>query len=161
MRRIWAPWRMRYILGQKRKGCPFCFKVRGRVAKKHMVLYRGNHCCVVLNNYPYASGHLMVASSRHVANLEDLSKDELCDLFCTVQMSLVALKGALNPQGFNVGLNLGEVAGAGVKDHLHVHIVPRWSGDVNFMPVVGDTKVIPEYVEATYEKLRPFFETLP
>jgi ATP adenylyltransferase len=152
---------MQYILGKKPKGCPFCIKVRGRNAKKHLVLYRGSHCYVVLNNYPYTSGHAMVASSRHVANLEDLSKDEMIDLFCTVQMSVRAIKRALNPQGFNVGVNLGEAAGAGVKDHLHVHIVPRWSGDLNFMPVVGDTKVMPEYVEATYEKLRPSFEALP
>jgi ATP adenylyltransferase len=103
----------------------------------------------------------MVASARHVGNLEELSEEELTDLFLTVQKSVGALKQAVKPQGFNVGLNLGQVAGAGVKGHLHVHIVSRWSGDMNFMPVISNASVIPEYVEATFHKLAPFFEQLP
>lgn len=162
---LWAPWRMKYILSAGgEKGCVLCECAKGEDDRSHLVLYRSNHCYIVMNRFPYNNGHLMVVPYRHVADIESLSDEEICDLIFTVRLGVKALREALSPHGFNIGINLGRVAGAGIADHLHFHIVPRWEGDTNYITVVGKTKVIPEALESTYEKLLPHFpkgEDLP
>lgn len=122
------------------------------------MLQETEHALVMLNLFPYNPGHLMIAPKRHVANLEDLSSEELQDILELTQKSVKVLKEVAHPEGFNIGINLGRVAGAGFEGHIHVHVVPRWNGDTNFMPVIGETKVIPEGIEKTFKKLKPYFE---
>jgi ATP adenylyltransferase len=151
---------MEYILGQdKPPGCIFCPWPRENLVER-LVLFSGRLSRVMMNKFPYANGHLLVSPLRHVPHLQDLTEPELLDLMLKVRRSLDLLKQAMNPDGFNVGLNLGEVAGAGVESHLHFHIVPRWLGDTNFIPVFADVRVIPEHFQATYHKLAPLFEAL-
>lgn len=157
---IWAPWRMNYILGDKSESCIFCCQCGKKEGKADRVLYRGSLSMVMMNKHPYASGHLLVAPNRHVSSLEGLEVGELNNLSFVLQRSLVLLKKAFQPDGFNVGLNLGKAAGAGIEAHLHYHIVPRWEGDVNFMPLLAETTVIPEHLDETYDRLMPFFKGL-
>jgi len=154
---LWAPWRIKYILGKKSKSCIFCFKKTKGYRKKLLILHETDHSMTIMNKYPYAPGHLMVVPKRHVKDVRDLSRDELLDFFELVQVSLGTLEKALHPHGFNIGANLGKVAGAGEENHLHFHIVARWNGDANFMPVIGKTQVMSEYLEETYDRLLPFF----
>jgi ATP adenylyltransferase len=150
---LWAPWRMEYILNnQKEPGCIFCPASLNESKERH-ILFWGESTLVLMNKFPYNNGHLLVAPVRHVPDLEPLTDRELSALLAMVRRSVAILKQVLNPEGFNVGLNLGKVAGAGVADHLHFHIVPRWNGDTNFMAVVGDLRVIPEHLDQTYERL--------
>lgn len=153
MRNLWAPWRMKYILEEKPEGCIFCDKPKENKDKKNYILFRGKTCFVMLNTFPYNNGHLMVAPFKHSADLETLKKEELLELVQTLKKSLKLLNKALSPDGFNIGINLGKVAGAGVEDHIHIHVVPRWAGDTNFMPVISETKVISESLDKTYENL--------
>jgi len=155
---LWAPWRMEYILSDKPEGCVFCKCVKTGDHKQSFLLYSSQYCFVVLNRFPYNNGHLMVIPNRHVSEIEDLTSEELSDLIQTIKLCVVVLKKALSPHGFNIGANLGKTAGAGIVDHLHFHIVPRWEGDTNYMPVIGNTKVMPEVLEKTYERLLPFFK---
>jgi len=157
MQILWAPWRMTYITGPREGGCILCTKAASTDDPANLVLARGKRAYVLMNLYPYSNGHLMVAPYRHCDRLADLSPEELHDLMHWIQRSEGVLREALRPDGFNIGLNLGKVAGAGVEDHLHFHLVPRWSGDTNFMPVIGETKVIPEHLAATYANLAPRF----
>ncbi len=150
---LWAPWRMEYILGEKERGCIFCTRVQQSRDRENLILARGETCFLIMNRYPYNNGHLMVVPNRHVASLTDLNERESRDLMAWLQRSVEVLSRALKPDGFNIGLNLGKVAGAGVDDHLHVHIVPRWDADTNFMPVVAETKVISEALDQTYDKI--------
>jgi ATP adenylyltransferase len=159
MEYVWAPWRMDYILGEKRRGCFFCKKLNEKKNKKNLILYQGEYVFVVMNKYPYTNGHLMVVPKRHCLNLEQLDNNELKELFDLLKACIRALKASLRPHGFNIGMNIGKVGGAG-EDHLHLHIVPRWAGDTNFMPVIGKTKIISEYLEKTYEKLHSAFVDL-
>ncbi len=156
---LWAPWRMEYILGKKKRGCFLCKKLKEKKNKERLVLYQGQHVFVIMNKFPYTNGHLMVVPNRHCLNLEQLNPEELKELFELLKVSVRALKASLRPQGFNIGMNIGKMGGAG-EDHLHLHIVPRWAGDTNFMPVLGETRVISEYLEETYEKLRSAFRDL-
>jgi ATP adenylyltransferase len=142
-RPLWAPWRIEYITAPKSEGCVFC-----NPAPSH-VIERGERCFVLLNAFPYAPGHLMVAPSRHVAELQQLEDPELLELMRLARRAVAALGAAMGPDGFNLGANLGEVAGAGIAGHLHLHVVPRWLGDTNFMPLLADTHVIPQALEAT------------
>jgi ATP adenylyltransferase len=144
-RPLWAPWRIEYITSPKGDECVFC--------DPESALDRGTRCFTMLNAFPYAPGHVMVAPYRHVAALEELAEDELLDLMWLAQRAVLALKLAMAPAGFNTGLNLGKVAGAGIAEHLHMHVVPRWAGDFNFMPLLADTHVIPQALEATREQL--------
>ena len=156
MERLWAPWRGEYVRSAasgEDEGCLFC-ELQKKEDEEAYILSRGERAYVVLNAYPYNSGHLMVAPFRHVAEPERLEDEESVELQKLLQRSLSALREAMSPEGFNVGMNLGRVAGAGVPDHLHWHVVPRWNGDTNFMPTVGDTKVLPERLEETLGKLR-------
>jgi ATP adenylyltransferase len=160
MERLWTPWRMEYIRStssEDQDGCIFCDLPAKGDDEAVYILSRTDRAFAILNAYPYNPGHLMVAPFRHVGQLEALDQDELLETGTLLQMSIRALRDAMHPQGFNLGMNLGRVAGAGLPDHLHWHVVPRWDGDTNFMPVVGQTKVLPELLEETYAKLRPSF----
>ena len=154
MDRIWAPWRMTYIeQATKPDGCIFCdFPTQDRDAELH-ILHRGKLAFVILNAYPYTNGHLMVAPYRHGADMDDLTTDELAEMMLLARRCVNALKTAFGPDGFNLGMNMGRVAGAGIADHLHMHIVPRWNGDTNFMAVCGDVRVVPQHLSETYERL--------
>ena len=154
MKIMWAPWRIEYIRSPKHDGCIFCDFPKENRDKERLILYRGKHCFIIMNNYPYNPGHVMIAPYRHVGRWEDLTDYELLEMMQLSQLMIKALKKTMNPQGFNMGVNLGRVAGAGIDDHVHLHIVPRWNGDTNFMPVIADTKVIPESLEEAYDELK-------
>ncbi len=154
MKKLWAPWRVEYIKSEKAKVCIFCQKPKENLDQRNYIVYRGKLNFVMLNTYPYNPGHLMVAPFRHLASLDDLTEEELLEHFDLVRRSARALKQTYKPEGFNIGINLGRVAGAGVEGHVHTHIVPRWNGDTNFMPVVSDTKVLPEALAATFAQLK-------
>lgn len=152
---LWAPWRMPYVGGGKAEnGCLFCETPQAGDDRKHFILHRGLRCFVMMNIYPYSNGHVMIAPYRHLDRLERLATDEVTEMATLAQRSTAILGEAVGAEGFNLGMNLGRVAGAGVVGHLHLHVVPRWGGDTNFMPVIGGVKVMPEALEATYEKLR-------
>jgi len=157
MRRIFAPWRIRYIATPKHEGCIFCDLPKKNEDEKNLILYRGEMSFVMMNNYPYNPGHVMISPYRHVGEFEDLERDEMAEMMLLTQKSVRVIKEAMKPDGFNIGINLGKVAGAGIADHIHIHVVPRWEGDTNFMPVIGDVKVIPEAVEESYKKLKERF----
>lgn len=158
MDKLWAPWRIEYILQPKIEGCIFCTAATENRDQKNLIIHRGEHCFVIMNYYPYNNGHLMVVPYRHIAELEDLSEFENKELMDLLSQCVRVLKQKISPHGFNIGMNLGTVAGAGIKDHLHFHIVPRWNGDTNFMPITGHTKVISEALQQTWEKLKAGFE---
>ena len=155
---LWAPWRLDYILGPKDNGCVFCSMPREGDDIRHNILFRGETCYVVLNLFPYNNGHLMVCPYRHISDMTLLTKEELEESAHLQQKSLQALSEAFHPEGFNVGLNMGAAAGAGIEEHLHFHIVPRWNGDFNFMPVIGQTKVIPQHLKTTFDALADKFK---
>ena len=159
MQVVWAPWRMEYVGQKVERGCIFCGALAGD-PRERLLLGTTEKTLVMLNRYPYQNGHLMVAPRRHTADLPGLPPDEHADLADTLRRALASLGEAFGPEGFNVGMNLGACAGAGVVDHLHWHIVPRWSGDTNFMPVLADVRVMPQHLVATYERLRPAFAWL-
>jgi len=154
MERLWAPWRIKYIKMEKPKGCIFCEKVKEERDEENLILYRGENAFIIMNAFPYNNGHLMVAPYRHVPTLENLDDDELLEVFKLVNFSLKILRKVMKPDGFNIGVNIGRVAGAGIEEHVHVHVVPRWNGDTNFMPVIADTKVISEGLNETYKNLK-------
>lgn len=160
MERLWSPWRSEYVTNSKDdEGCFLCSHLESSDDEGNHVLWRGDKTFVVLNRYPYNPGHLMVAPKRHVGELEDMEQGELHELIDVTQRSVAILREAMSAQGFNVGMNLGTVGGAGVPGHVHQHVVPRWGGDTNFMPSVAETKVLPELLSDTYAKLRPSFES--
>ena len=155
MDNLWAPWRMSYVSGERQPaGCLFCTVLLPGDDVKHGVLTRGTSAFLMLNAFPYSIGHLMAAPVRHVASPEDLSDEESLDVMRLCRRALAALRTVYRPDGFNVGINLGRAAGAGVEGHLHLHVVPRWVGDTNFMPVVGSVKVMPESLDETFRRLR-------
>jgi ATP adenylyltransferase len=160
--RIWSPWRMAYIQAAKEQGedggCIFCDLPAEGNDVRTMILARAELAFVIVNSYPYNPGHLMVAPFRHVGAFTSLEAAELADVDALVARSIRALEQEMEPHGYNLGMNLGRVAGAGIPDHVHWHLVPRWNGDTNFMPVVGETRVLPELLEETYARLRPRFE---
>ena len=157
MKTMWAPWRMEYILSDKDEGCIFC---KALSEQDDLTLYKGETTMVVMNKFPYINGHLLVAPTQHLSTLHQLKKDEMALILKTVQKSVEILEKVMSPDGFNVGLNLGKVAGAGVEEHLHFHIVPRWFGDTNALTVFADVRVIPEHLAATYKKLKTYFDNL-
>ncbi|HBX23064.1 MAG TPA: HIT domain-containing protein [Desulfotomaculum sp.] len=156
MDRLWAPWRSVYIGKDHGSGCIFCNKLEAGEEKdsENHVLYRGDKVFVILNIYPYNNGHLLVAPKRHVGDIEELDEGEMQELFAVTSKMVGLHRKAFNPHGFNVGINLGKVAGAGIPGHLHIHIVPRWEGDNNFMSVLGDVRVISEALDHTFDKLK-------
>lgn len=169
MKTLWAPWRMDYILGPKPDHCVLCLPPEESYATKadlvadndnRLVLHRGHTAFVVMNRFPYNTCHLMVAPRRHVGDLTDLTPEESTEVMALIQDSLRILREHCNPQGINVGVNLGEAAGAGIREHLHVHLVPRWNGDSSFMAVLDDVRVVPEHLTVSYTKLKPLFARL-
>lgn len=156
MKRIWSPWRLRYVSGaHKKTGCIFCEKAAAPLSadRDNYVVYRGESGLMILNLYPYNNGHFMVAPYAHVGGLEDLDAATMGSLMVMVNKGMAALREMMHPDGFNIGVNLGAAAGAGIADHVHIHCVPRWVGDTNFMPIFSETKVIPELLDATYDKM--------
>ena len=157
MEQIWAPWRIEYIQMEKPEGCILCDKPRQSTDVQNYILFRGDKNFIIMNIYPYNAGHLMIAPYRHIANLEELTDEERNEHFEIVSRSTKILRQAFNPAGFNIGINLGKVAGAGIDEHIHTHIVPRWLGDTNFMPVIANVKVVNEALDETYQKLKGKF----
>lgn len=163
MERMWSPWRSNYIQTFKKpkKKSPhsiFTKALRAKKDEKHLIVWRGKRCFVIMNRYPYNSGHVMIVPMRQVADFADLHSDELLEIMQTSQLAIRILDSIVHPHGYNLGTNLGRVSGAGVEDHVHFHIVPRWNGDTNFMPVLADTKVISEDMKQTFKKLRKAFK---
>ncbi len=152
MKILWAPWRIKYILGKK-EGCIFCDKLKENRDNENYVLLRGKSAFAMLNTFPYNNGHLMVAPYKHVPDFDGLEESELEELMGLVRRCTQILKKALKPKGFNIGANIGKVAGAGVEGHIHIHVVPRWEGDDSFISAVGETKIIPESLNDTFNKL--------
>lgn len=157
MKTMWAPWRIEYIVSDKEEGCIFC---EALLNKDALTLFKGRVTMVLMNKFPYINGHLLVAPRKHISSLDQLSKEEMGYLLMTVEQSTAILKNVMKPDGFNIGLNLGKVAGAGVEEHLHFHIVPRWFGDTNAFTVFSDVRVIPEHLKATYNNLKLYFDKL-
>ena len=162
MENLWAPWRMTFIRpkSEPAPGCIFCTQPAANRDEEYYILHRGEHCFMMLNLYPYSNGHTMIAPNRHVDSIEKLSAAELADLMAQAQLALRALRVAMNPDGFNMGINQGKVAGAGFADHVHYHIVPRWNGDTNFMPVIADIKVMPEHLNRVYREMKDALATV-
>jgi ATP adenylyltransferase len=160
MKHLWAPWRMTYIQeGIDESECLFCALLTMEDSPDNLILHRGQYAFVVLNRYPYTNGHTMVVPYIHTASLEDLSQEVLLEMIQFTQLSLKVLREAYQTDGFNIGGNIGEAAGAGVKEHVHLHVVPRWHGDTNFMATTAETRVLPEDLEVTYKKLRHLWQT--
>ena len=162
MDRLWAPWRMGYIVNNSKDhtSCFLCEARKQNDDRKNYVLYRGRHSYVIMNLYPYNNGHLLVVPYAHVPDMNALSIDALTDLMRCTQDSLNALKQDMNPEGFNIGINIGKVAGAGLPEHMHIQIVPRWTGDTSYLTVFDETRVMPELLNGTYDRLRPYFEKI-
>ena len=155
---IWAPWRMEYIQSAKSGDCFLCALLANYDDREGLLLNRGSLASTVINRYPYNGGHLMVIPNRHLADFEELTADEQMAISNQTQNAIRILKTVMKPDGINLGYNLGSAAGAGLKEHLHQHIVPRWSGDTNFMPVVGETHVMPQSLLSLYDQLKPYFD---
>ena len=151
---LWAPWRMEYIRTAKPSDCFICQIIKETSDAENLILLRGEYTLLLMNRYPYNSGHLLVAPYRHIATFQELTLDEQQEISSFTQLALHALQSLMNPDGFNMGINQGAAAGAGLEDHLHQHIIPRWNGDTNFMPVVGQTRVIPQLLEEQYQQLK-------
>lgn len=160
MKNLWSPWRMEYILSEKDKDCIFCKKPAENNDRDNLILYRGSRAYVIMNKYPYNNGHLMVVPYNHTWELSGLDDEALSELFILTRYTTDCLSAAFCPEGFNVGINIGGAAGAGIEEHLHIHVVPRWFGDTNFMPVIGEVRVIPEHIMDTYDKLYRVFNML-
>ncbi len=157
MKHIWAPWRMEYIGLKKTEGCILCEAPgRSNDAENH-ILFRGEKNYIMMNSYPYNPGHLLVVPYRHIASLEEMSDEERHEHIDIVSRSVAVLQRVFSPGGFNLGTNIGKIAGAGIEDHVHTHIVPRWQGDTNFMPVIGDIRVVPQALAETYRRLKGEF----
>ncbi len=160
---LWAPWRLQYIeSADKAVGCIFCdFPVAGREQDaEHLIVHRSEHAYIILNAFPYSNGHLMVVPYRHTAEMGDYTDPEMLDVMRLTRLGIALLRAAFKPDGFNLGVNMGRVAGAGIADHLHWHIVPRWNGDTNFMPVMADVRVIPESLSAVHARLTAALPTV-
>ncbi len=155
LRHMWAPWRIKYVTGAKPQGCVLCQKAQATDDVAEQVLYRATHNYVILNAYPYNSGHLMVVPYRHVGDLTELGEAECNEMMRLTQVCMRALRRCLSPDGVNVGMNIGKAAGAGIDEHIHLHVVPRWAGDTNFMTTVSDTRVVPQSLDDTCALLAP------
>jgi ATP adenylyltransferase len=158
---IWAPWRAGFVLGEKEEGCIFCNRIKQpNDSVENLIVYRGRLNAVILNKYPYNPGHTMIIPLRHLADIEELTADESVEFFDLTRITVRLMKRAYSPHSFNLGMNLGRESGAGVPEHLHMHIVPRWVGDTNFMPVIGETKVQSIPLEIVYDRLKKEFDAL-
>ncbi len=162
MDNLWAPWRMAYIAPKTpaSEECIFCALPAAHRDEENHILYRGEHCFMMLNRYPYNPGHLMIAPYQHVSSIEKLESATLAEFMSQAQLALRGLRQTMQPDGFNLGINDGKVAGAGIADHVHMHVVPRWNGDTNFMPIIADVKVIPESLDNTYRQMKQALDAL-
>lgn len=161
MKQLWAPWRMEFLKGPNPEGgCVFCAVLKQSADRDNLILHRGRKTFVILNKYPYSNGHLMVIPNEHTSDFTALDPETLQEMHVLAQHGLNALKEAYGPGGFNLGMNLGTAAGAGIKDHLHLHVVPRWVGDTNFLPVLAETKSMPQHLMESFDQLRPYFSRL-
>lgn len=161
MKELWAPWRSEYFKIPKDRGCFLCKSFAARNDRANHVVKRGRTCAVVINRYPYTGGHLMVCPYRHVSSLEDLTADETAEMMSLTKEAIKVLQKTIKPHGFNIGINIGEAAGAGLKDHIHLHIVPRWTGDTNFITVMADVRVVPQSLLDLWDILHKAYSTLP
>ncbi|UJS18431.1 MAG: HIT domain-containing protein [Candidatus Jettenia sp.] len=158
MKNIWAPWRITYIQeSSQENGCFLCNAFQDNQDKKHLVIYRGKECFCILNRYPYNSGHLMITPNKHKADISDLTDEEMLEIMKLTRDMKETLTKIMKPEGFNIGINLGKPAGAGLIGHFHLHIVPRWGGDTNFMPVISDVKVIPQSLEDIHKEFKKYW----
>ena len=157
---LWAPWRLQYITGPKPDTCIFCIPEQNADDADRLILYRGKHSFVLMNKYPYNSGHLLIAPYRHLMDFTLLQQEESSEIVSLLQHCTETLTKCLNAQGMNIGLNIGEAAGAGIRDHLHFHAVPRWNGDSSFLAVIQDIRTMPQYLSETYTGLKPYFDRL-
>ncbi|NOY89057.1 MAG: HIT domain-containing protein [FCB group bacterium] len=157
---IWAPWRSKFVLAEKEKGCIFCKRLKMKDSIKNLIVYRGEKVFVILNKFPYNSGHTLIVPNRHIGQIEKLSEQEATEFFYLTQKTVAIIKKVLKPNSLNLGMNLGRISGAGVPGHVHMHIVPRWRGDTNFMPVVGKTNVISVPLEPIYKALKSEFSKI-
>jgi ATP adenylyltransferase len=153
MKVLWAPWRMNYILSKKEKGCIFCELPKQNKDRENLIIYRSKHNYVIMNRFPYNNGHIMVVPYMHTSSFDNLSDEVLLDFMKVTQHSINSIKKAFMPDGFNIGINIGRIAGAGMEEHIHLHMVPRWAGDTSFMTVFDEIRVIPEHLLQTYDKL--------
>jgi Diadenosine tetraphosphate (Ap4A) hydrolase and other HIT family hydrolases len=160
MKHLWCPWRIQYILGPKPDACVFCLPEHTGEDEERLVLYRGRHNFVIMNKYPYNNGHLMVTPNRHTMHITDLTDNEASEMFSLIRQCAGILEKHFNPPGINIGLNIGEAAGAGIREHLHFHLVPRWIGDSSFMAVLDEVRVMPEHLQESYQNLYPYFSSL-
>jgi len=157
MKQIWSPWRIEYIRMAKPQGCILCDKPKEKQDEDNCIVFRGEKNFIMMNMYPYNPGHLLIAPYRHIAAFDELTRAEMNEHAALTQKCIKVLREAFKPTGFNIGVNMGAVAGAGIADHIHSHVVPRWQGDTNFMPVVGEVRVIPEAINETYQILKSKF----
>ncbi|MBI5191683.1 MAG: HIT domain-containing protein [Nitrospirae bacterium] len=160
MKRLWAPWRLEYILAKKEGGCVFCAAVDEDDDAKNYILHRAERCFVIMNIYPYNNGHMMVIPYEHVEDLESLPDETLAEMTVMTKHCCTVMRDAMNPHGFNIGANVGDAAGAGIKEHLHFHIVPRWHGDTNYMAVIDDCRVMPQHLRESFDQMKPGFAKL-
>ena len=160
MNKLWAPWRMDYIRTPKEDGCVFCKKHQSTKDRENLLLFRGEESFVLMNLYPYSNGHLMISPYKHTSNTNDISSIGNQEIMFLTNKSMEIIKNIMGADGFNIGANLGKAAGAGIEEHLHFHIVPRWIGDTNFMPVVGNTKVMVEGLQETWDSMKPQFDLI-
>ena len=157
---MWAPWRAEFILSKKEKGCVFCNRLKKKDSVKNLIVYRGGKNFVILNKFPYNAGHAMIVPKRHIAHLEKLTDAEAVEFFDLTRKTIKVIKKRLKPHSLNIGMNLGRSSGAGIPEHLHMHVVPRWQGDTNFMPVIGKTSIVSIPLEPIYKMLREEFAKL-
>lgn len=160
MNKLWAPWRMDYIRTPKEDGCVFCKKHQSTKDRENLLLFRGEESFVLMNLYPYSNGHLMISPYKHTSNTNDISEIGNQEIMSLTNKSMEIIKNIMGADGFNIGANLGKAAGAGIEEHLHFHIVPRWIGDTNFMPVLGNTKVMVEGLQETWDSMKPQFDLI-
>jgi ATP adenylyltransferase len=160
LKQLWSPWRIEYILNKKPSICVFCeaFQADAALDRDYLIVHRGTHASVIMNLYPYNNGHLMVIPYAHQTTFEGLPSEALAEVMALMNQSVAVLRQALNAEGFNIGVNLGKVAGAGLEQHVHLHVVPRWAGDTNFITTVGKVRCIPESMQDTYDKLKTAWE---
>jgi ATP adenylyltransferase len=158
MKHLWSPWRLEYLIAPEAEGCIFCQTIKADADRENLVLYRGEHAFLMLNRYPYNNGHFMVLPYAHVPSLENLDAPTLMEMMLLLNRGLAALRRTMDPDGFNIGANLGQAAGAGIEEHIHIHAVPRWTGDTNFMPVIGEMRVVPQTWLQTYDDLKAALE---
>lgn len=160
MERLWAPWRMDYILSDEKDGCFICRALEEDRDRENLLVWREEHALCICNRYPYNNGHLLIAPLRHISDVTELSEAELHAIMRLTQTAVQALRRLMHPDGFNIGMNLGKCAGAGLEEHVHQHIVPRWVGDTNFMPILSSTKIIPQALADFYDTFKPVFEDI-